>query len=392
MPATLTSRSDVSLSAVTAGAVAVLIGCSGPLVIVITAATNAGLSPAQTTSWVWAMLIGCGFSSVILSIWTRTPVITAWSTPGAALLVTSLLAFRYSDAIGAFLLAGIAATLIGVTGLFGKIMARVPRGVTAAMLAGILLPFVLATFTAIPKSPVVVLAVIAAYLLGRRFLARYAILLALGAGVAAAGALGQFRPAGIRLDLAVPVWTTPTFGWPALVSIGIPLLLVTMASQNAPGLAVLRASGYEPRDRLLLTGTGIASVLFAPFGSHAINLAAITAAICTGEDAHPNPAKRYVAGIASGITNLLFGLFGTALVQVFAALPRPLVAAVTGVALLGAVLTGLAGALEDVPAREPALITLAVTASGVTMLGVGSAFWGLVAGMGTYLVLRRKTG
>ncbi|MEV4824277.1 benzoate/H(+) symporter BenE family transporter [Micromonospora sp. NPDC049274] len=375
------------LSAVVAGLIAVLVSYSGPFVVVLAAARAAGLSEAQTTSWVWAISIGSGLTCLVLSVLTKQPVITAWSTPGAALLVGSLGAYHYSDAIGAFLFAALGMTIIGLSGLFGRMLAKVPTGIISAMLAGILLPFALGAFQALPKAPAIVLAVLVAYFIGRRLLARYAVLLALLAGTVVAALSHDLHLGGARFAVAVPHLTVPTWDLSALVGIGLPLLVVTMASQNAPGLAVLRASGYTPNDRLLLTGTGLASVLLAPFGSHGINLAAITAAICTGEESHPNPRKRWVAGAACGVFYLICGLLGTGLVQFFTALPKPLVAVVAGVALFGALLGGLAGALDDVPAREGALVTLAATASGMTVAGIGSAFWGLIGGVGVHLVL-----
>ncbi|GIF16236.1 benzoate membrane transport protein [Actinoplanes teichomyceticus] len=380
------------MSALVAGLVAVLVSFSGPFVVVLTAASAAHLSEAQTTSWVWAIAVGSGLTCLVLSLLTRMPVITAWSTPGAALLVGSLGAYRYADAVGAFLFAALGMTVLGFSGLFGRILSRVPQGIISAMLAGILLPFALDAFRQLPGAPAIVLTVLAGYFLGRRLLPNYAVLLALGAGTAVAALGHDLHLGGVRPAVALPHLTVPTVNPSALASIGLPLLIVTMASQNAPGLAVLRGSGYRPDDRLLLTGTGLASVLLAPFGSHGINLAAITAAICTGEQAHPNPRLRYVAGAACGVFYLICGFLGTGLVGFFTALPRPLVAAVCGVALLGALLGSLAGALDDRPAREGALVTLAATASGMTVAHIGSAFWGLVAGVCVHLVLRGQAG
>lgn len=379
---------ELSFPPIVAGLVAVLVSYSGPFVVVLAAASAGGLTEAQTTSWVWAISIGSGMTCIGLSLWTRMPVITAWSTPGAALLVSSLAGYDYSAAVGAFVFAAVSMTLIGSTGVFGWLLARIPTGIVSAMLAGILLPFVLDAFETVPAAPLLTLIVFGSFILAKRLIPRYAVLIALLAGVGVAAATGQLG--GLRevaMDLTVPVFTAPTFSLSALISIGVPLLLVTLASQNAPGLGVLRASGYEPNDRKLIGSTGLVSMLLAPFGSHAINLAAITAAICTGEEAHPNPRKRYVAGVACGVFYLVLGAFGTGLVQIFALLPKSLVAVVAGVALLGAVLSGLSGMIKDAPAMESALITLAVTASGLTMLSVGSAFWGLVAGMISYAVL-----
>jgi benzoate membrane transport protein len=379
---------DASISAVVAGLVAVLVSYSGPFAVVTQAAHAAHLTSAQTASWVWAISIGSGVTCFVLSWWTRMPVITAWSTPGAALLISSLGGYPFSAAIGAYLFAAVAMTVIGLTGALGWVMDRIPKGIVAALLAGILLHFVLVAFETVPSAPLLTVSVIVAFVVAKRLVPRYSVLVALLVGAAIAGVQGQLAGVtSVSARIAAPTFTMPTFSLLAIVSIGLPLLLVTLTSQNAPGLGVMQAAGYEPDDRKLVGGTGLASVLLAPFGSHAINLAAITAAICTGEEAHPDRRRRYVAGMATGVFYVLVGLFSVGLVEVFTALPGALIAVVAGVALLGAVLNGLVGAMEDVKARDASLITLAVTASGVTVVDIGSAFWGLVAGLVVYAVL-----
>lgn len=375
-----------------AGLVAVLVSYSGPFAVVTQAAQAGGLTAGEATSWVWAISIGSGLTCVVLSLWTRMPVITAWSTPGAALLITSFGDHPFSAAVGAFLVAGLAMTLIGVTGALGWVMDRVPSGIVSALLAGILLQFVLGAFRVVPAAPLLTLTVFAVFVLARRFASRYAVLVALVVGGLVAAVEGRLHGlSSVRAEVAVPHLTMPTFSVAAIVSIGIPLLLVTLTSQNAPGIAVLRAAGYCPDDRRLVGATGLVSTLLAPFGSHAINLAAITAAICTGQEAHRDPSRRYVAGVATGVFYLVVGVFSAGLVRVFAALPLELVAVVAGVALLSAVLAGLVGAVEDVRSREASLVTLAVSASGLTLAHIGSAFWGLVAGLLVHAVLTVRT-
>ncbi|MBJ7597347.1 MAG: benzoate transporter [Candidatus Nephthysia bennettiae] len=362
--------------------------------VVVLAAAHAGhLTSRQTTSWILAISLGSGLTCIVLSLWTRMPVITAWSTPGAALLVTSLPFYNYGDAIGAFVLAAIATTAVGFSGMFGKLIARVPTGIVSAMLAGILFSFGTEMFQSLGVAPLVVSAVLVGYLVVKRFSARYAVVCALGLGVLAAALSGRLRLSGLRLELAMPQWTTPTFSLAAMIGIGLPLFIVTMASQNAPGLAVLRAAGYRPNDRLLIGSTGLTSIGLAPLGCHAINLAAITAAICTNAEAHPDPRRRYVAGVVCGLFYLLVGLFGAGLLVLFTGLPKELIAAVAGVALLGALMSGLSGSMEQPDHREAAMVTLLVTASGLSLFNVGSTFWGLVLGLITHLVLavgRRK--
>ncbi|MFF7716781.1 benzoate/H(+) symporter BenE family transporter [Streptomyces sp. NPDC007988] len=380
---------DMSLSAVLAGFVAVVVSYSGPLVIVLAAAAAGHLDKAQTSSWVWAISIGSGLTCIGLSLRTRMPVITAWSTPGAALLVTSLGAYSYAEAIGAFIVTGVVITLVGLTGVFGRLMRQVPTAVVAAMLAGILFSFGTGVFTSLKTAPWIAGTVLAGYLLGKRFLPRYAVLIALAVGVACSAATSRLDIRLDHLELARPVLTTPHFSVASLIGIAVPMILATLASQNAPGMAVLTASGYQPRDRLLIGSTGLVSTALASFGSHAINLAAITAAICTGPESHRDPKRRYVAGVACGAFYLLIGAFGTTLVVFFAGLPKELVAAIAGVALFGALAGGLTGAVTEERDREAALITFLATASGMTLFGVGSAFWGLVFGVVAHLVLTR---
>ena len=383
---------DMSLSAVLAGFVAVVVSYSGPLVIVLAAASAGHLDRAQTGSWVWAISIGSGLTCIGLSLRTKMPVITAWSTPGAALLVTSLGAYSYAEAIGAFIVTGVVITLVGLTGVFGWLMRQIPTAVVSAMLAGILFSFGTGVFTSLKTAPWIAGAVLVAYLIGKRWLPRYAVLIALAVGVVFSAATSRLNIQLDHIELARPVLTTPQFSIASLIGIAVPMILATLASQNAPGMAVLTASGYQPKDRLLIGSTGLVSTALAPFGSHAINLAAITAAICTGPESHRDPKRRYVAGVACGAFYLLIGAFGTTLVVFFAGLPKELVAAIAGVALFGALAGGLTGAVTEEKDREAALITFLATASGMTLFGIGSAFWGLVFGVVAHLVLTRWRG
>ncbi|MFE6871233.1 benzoate/H(+) symporter BenE family transporter [Kitasatospora sp. NPDC057692] len=387
-----TLRRDVSAPALLAGLVCVAVSFSGPLVVVLAAAAAGRLDPAHTASWIWAVAIGSGVSGFALSWWTRTPVITAWSTPGAALLVTGLGDYPYREAVGAFLVSAAAVTLFGVTGWFGRLIAAVPVGIVNAMLAGILFSFGAGIFGAVHSAPLLVVGGFAAFLLAKRFAARYAVLVALLAG----GVLAALS-VGLPLRLGtggptVPVLTVPAFSWSALVGLALPLAIVTLASQNAPGLGVLRAFGYPADDRLLIGTTGAVSVLVAPFGSPGVNLAAITAAICSGPEAHPDPRRRYVAGMSSGLLYVLVGSFGGVLVSLFTGLPGELVAVVAGVALLASLQGSLAAAVAEERGRDAAVVTFLASASGMTLFGIGSAFWGLLFGLATHLVLDARRG
>ncbi|MBU1040996.1 MAG: benzoate/H(+) symporter BenE family transporter [Proteobacteria bacterium] len=385
-------RRDFSVSAAVAGLIAVVVSYGGPAAIIFQAADKAGLSSGQVASWIWAISIGSGLAGVGLSLRYRVPVIVAWSTPGAALLAAGWAAYSYPEAIGAFLLAGVAITIFGATGLFSALMERIPSAVVAAMLAGILFRFGVDVFTSLRGAPLLVTPMLACYLAMKRLKPRYAILTTLCTGLAAAAALGLLHLDSLDAALARPELTTPVFSLGALIGLGVPLFMVTMTGQNATGLGVLRTAGYKTPGGPLVAATGILSTLLAPFGAHGINLAAITAAICTGPEAHHSPDRRYVAGVVCGLAYLVIGLFGATLVGIFAALPAALVAAISGLALFGALMAGLTQAMEVEAQREAALVTFLITVSGVTLWGIGSAFWGLVGGVLANAALTARRG
>lgn len=382
-----TLRKDCSLSAIVAGLIAVIISYAGPLIIVFQAAREAQLSPAEVSSWIWAISIGSGITGLLLSWRLRAPVITAWSTPGAALLVSMLPQVSLAEAVGAYIVAALIIALVGLSGAFDKLMSRLPKAIAAAMLAGILFRFGAELFTSIKVQPWLVLSMFASYLVFKRLSPRYAILSVLIVGCAVAGLLGQLNGSALTLALAEPAFITPQWSWHAIINIGLPLALVSLTGQYVPGMAVMRSAGYTTPARPILAVTAIGSVLLAPFGSHGFNLAAITAAICTGREAHEQPSKRYIAGIACGVFYILMGTFGATLASVFSALPKELIAALAGLALFGAIMTGLAGAMADKKQREAALITFLVTASGMSFLGLAAAFWGLIFGLVAHGVL-----
>ena len=375
------SAARFSVSHLTAGFVAVLVGFTSSVVIVIQAAQSAGAGQAEIGSWIWALGLGMGITSIALSLYYREPVLTAWSTPGAALLVTGLGGVTLSEATGAFLFSAALIVLVGGTGVFERLLRHVPQALASAMLAGILLQFGLNAFTALQSDFALVALMFGVYLLGKRLLPRYAVPLVLLTGMLYASLSGELHWQKVHLELAHPAFTWPEFSLPVLISAGIPLFVVTMTSQNVPGLAVLRANGYRAPLSPLLTVTGIATLLLAPFGGYALNLAAITAAICMGEDAGANHDARYLAAVSAGLFYVLIGLFGATVAALFAAFPQAFVFAIAGLALIGTIGNSLHAALHDPVDREVALITFLVTASGLSLLGIGSAFWGLVAGI-----------
>ncbi|MFT3818843.1 MAG: benzoate/H(+) symporter BenE family transporter [Rubrivivax sp.] len=371
---------DLSLPAVVAGFVAVLVGYTSSVVIVFQAAAALGATPEVTASWLWALGLGMGLTSAGLSLWYRKPVLTAWSTPGAALLVTAGAGVPLAEGVGAFVVCGLLITAAGASGLFARVMDRLPQALAAALLAGVLTRFAFDAFLALRTQGLLVGTMAAAYLLGRRWWPRYAVPGVLLAGVAVAGASGLLHFGGVQWQWTVPVFVAPRFSVAALVGVALPLFVVTMASQNLPGVAAQRAAGYDVPVSPAITATGLATTVLAPFGGYALNLAAITAAICMGREASVDPARRYTASVVAGLLYAALGLVGGAVVGLIAAFPKELVLAVAGFALLATIGSGLAAAVKDERSREPALITYLVTASGLTLFGVGAAFWGVVAG------------
>lgn len=381
------SLKDVTFSAILAGFVAVLVGYTSSAAIIFQAAEAAGASPLQIGGWLTMLGLGMGLTSIGLSLWYSTPIVTAWSTPGAALLVTSLPGTSMNDAIGVFIFASGLMLLCGVTGLFARLMHYIPQALSAAMLAGILLRFGLNAFTSLQSNFALAGTMCLVYLLARRALPRYAIVLTLAAGLIVAGLQGDISLHGQSLSFAVPEFVTPHFSLSALLGIGIPFFVVTMASQNAPGIATLKAHGYQVPVSPLISWTALTALLLAPFGGFTVCIAAITAAICMGEDIHPDAKKRYMAAVSAGVFYLLAGLFGGSIGLLFTALPTPLIHTIAGLALLGTIAGSLQRALVEESHRDAAIITFLVTASGVTLLGVGSAFWGLVVGVIAHWVL-----
>lgn len=381
------SWQDLTFSAVIAGFVAVLVGYTSSAAIIFQAAEAAGASVAQIGGWLSMLGLGMGVTSIGLSLYYRTPVVTAWSTPGAALLVTSLPGTSINEAIGVFVFATGLILLCGVTGLFAKMMHYIPQALSAAMLGGILLRFGLNAFTSLQSNFALAGSMCLVYLLAKRALPRYAVVLALVAGLIVAGWQGDIALHGQSLTFAAPAFVMPHFTLSSIIGIGIPFFIVTMASQNAPGIATLKAHGYNLPVSPLISWTALTALVLAPFGGFTVCIAAITAAICMGEDIHPDPKKRYMAAVAAGVFYLIAGVFGGSIGMMFTALPEVLIHTIAGLALLGTIAGSLYRALENESQRDAAIITFLITASGVTLLGIGSAFWGLAGGVITHLIL-----
>jgi len=372
-----------------AGFVAVLVGFTSSIAIIFAAAQAVGADTAQTASWIWALGLGTGLTSLGLSLWTRQPVLTAWSTPGAALIAASQ-GITLPEAVGAFIVCAVLILLVSVTGWFEKLMDRIPMAIAAALLAGVLTRFALDATLAARSQPLLIVGMAAAFLAGRRWWPRYAVPGVLLAGVVLAAAQGLLHLGGISWGLAQPVWVTPQFNLHALVGLGLPLFVVTMASQNLPGVAAQRAAGYQVPVSRSVGATGLASLALAPFGGFAFNLAAITAAICMGREAHEQADRRYTASVAAGVFYIAVGLAGGAVAGLLGAFPKELVIGIAGLALLGTIGGGLASALQQERHRDAALLTYVVTLSGLSIAGIGSAFWGVLAGALALLASQRR--
>ncbi|MDH4447688.1 MAG: benzoate/H(+) symporter BenE family transporter [Acidovorax sp.] len=383
---------DWSLTAWVAGFLAVLISYCGPLVIFIQAAQAGHIPAEQVSSWIWAISMGAGVSGLLLSWWLRLPIVTAWSAPGTALLLTLFPRIGMPEVVGAYLVAAAIVVLLGATGYFEKVVSRIPKGIAAGMMAGILFQFGVQAFRVSGDAPAVVLAMLAAYLLGRRLWPRYVVVGVACTGFAVAWALGTTHLQSLSLALATPVAIVPRFEAGAMLSLAVPLVLVSLTGQYLPGMAVLRLAGYPVPSRAIVTGTGVASLAVACFGGISIVLASITAALCTGKDAHPDPDKRYVAGMANGVFYIVGGTFAGTIVQLFAAFPGPLIAALAGLALIGAVVSNIRALADEISYIEPSVITFVATASGMSLFGLGAAFWGVVLGMAAYWLIPRTGG
>jgi benzoate membrane transport protein len=384
---------DLSLSAATAGFVAVLVGFTSSVAIVFQAAQAFGATQAQIASWMWALGLGMGLCTLVPSLVWRKPVMVAWSTPGAAVLATAGAVGGYSmgEAVGAFVACALLITVAGWSGWFERIMGRIPMSLAAALLAGVLARFGLGAFSAAQTALPLVLVMVLSYLAGRRFAPRYSVPITLLVAILFVALTAGFAPTSIQLGLTMPVWVTPQFSLSAMVSLALPLFIVTMASQNMPGVAAIVAAGYGDRRAQggdagipvskVITLTGLSTLLLAPLGAFALNFSAITAAICMGPQAHAQRERRYTAAVVCGALYVLIGLFGAAVTGVLMAFPKELVAAIAGLALLGTIAGALSTALAQDAEREAAIITFLVTLSGVVIAGIGSAFWGVVAGV-----------
>ncbi|MDX7999694.1 benzoate/H(+) symporter BenE family transporter [Xenorhabdus sp. Reich] len=375
---------------VIAGLISVIVNYGGTFILVFQAAKVASLSPELTASWVWSISIGVGITGLLLSWFSREPIIVAWSTPAAAFLVVSLATTPYAEAIGAYLISGAAFVLLGLSGCFEKVIRLIPPGIASGLLAGILLQFGIGAFSGMSIDPLLAGLLIVTYIVLKRFTARYAVVGILVLGLAFLLIQGRVDLSELELKFAVPVFTMPEFSLNTLLSVALPLFLITLTGQYMPGMLVLRNDGFKTSANPIVTVTGLGSLIMAPFGSHAFNIAAITAAICTGKEAHEDHSKRWISGIAAGVFYILIGIFGVTLAAVFMALPTVFITTLAGLALLGTIGGSLAGAMADLKSREAALITFLAASANINLLGISGAFWGLLIGLMAYIVLNGR--
>ncbi|MDC4458439.1 benzoate/H(+) symporter BenE [Acinetobacter baumannii] len=386
-----TLKNDWSISATVAGFLAVLISYSGPLIIFFQAAQRAHVSTDMMVSWIWGISIGAAVSGIYLSIKYKTPVITAWSAPGTALLVTLFPNVSLNEAVAAYITSAIVIFLIGVTGYFDKLLKWIPQDVAAGMMAGILFQFGIGLFTASNSMPFIVFSMLIVFLIAKRLMPRYTMIWVLAAGVLLSLFLGKMNPVDVSFNLAIPQWISPEWTWNSTLNLAVPLILVSLTGQFLPGMAIMKLSGYDTPAKPIITVTSIASLAVACVGGITIVLASITAALCMGKDAHELKEKRYIAGIANGIFYILGGLFAGSIVMLFSLLPKELVAALAGLALLGAIATNISVAMKNDSQRDAALITFLATASGMHFLGLSSVFWGICIGVIAHFILTPRS-
>ncbi|OCL90142.1 benzoate/H(+) symporter BenE family transporter [Aliarcobacter thereius] len=373
-----------------AGLISVIVNYGGTFILIFQAAQMAGLSPEQTASWVWSISIGVGITGILLSWYTKEPIITAWSTPAAAFLITALVTVSYSEAIGAYIISALAFVILGLSGYFEKLIKLIPPGIASGLLAGILLQFGIAAFLNMSITPVLAISLFIIYLLTKRFSPRYAIVSVLVFGFIILTLQSQVNFAGFEFKLAYPLFTEPTFSMNATLSVALPLFLITLTGQYMPGLIILKNDGFKTKAKPILAITGVGSIIMAPFGSHAFNLSSIASAICTGKEAHEDPSKRWIAGVTAGIFYIIVGLFGVTLAAIFAAFSATFISSLAGLALLSTITGSLSSAMSEENTREAAVITFLATAANINIFGISGAFWGLVLGITAYFILNLK--
>ena len=381
---------DFSVPAVFAGFITFLIGISVSAVLVIQGAQTLGATPEQISSWLWALGLSIGISGLVLSWKYRYPVATAWSTPGIALIIATGSHYSLSAAIGAFIVCGILTAFVGFSGLFQRLLSKIPMSLSCAMLAGILLKFGIQIFTGLEQSWAFILTLLAIYLVAKRLWPRYCIVLTVVAAMILCPMFMPFQFPHLSWSLAKPVWISPEFSLSAIIGLGLPLFIINMSSQFLPGIGMIKSYGYQPHTNSLVGWIGVSQTILAPFGAFSVCLAAISAAVSLDDQVHPDPKRRYIAGISCGFFYIIMGLFATTLTGLLMAFPKIFIIALAGIALFGTISHNIAIAFKEPQDREPALLTFLMSASGVQFFGIGSAFWGLLLGIVVAIILNHR--
>lgn len=381
---------DFSIPAVFAGFITFLIGISVSAVLVIQGAQTLGATPEQISSWLWALGLSIGISGLVLSWKYRYPVATAWSTPGIALIIATGSHYSLSAAIGAFIVCGILTAFVGFSGVFQRLLSKIPMSLSCAMLAGILLKFGIQLFTDLQQSWAFILTLLAIYLIAKRLWPRYCIVLTVVAAMIFCPVFMPFQFPHLSWSLAKPVWISPEFSASTILGLALPLFIINMSSQFLPGIGMIKSYGYQPHTNSLVGWIGVSQTLLAPFGAFSVCLAAISAAVSLDDQVHPDPKRRYIAGMSCGLFYILMGLFATTLTSLLMAFPKIFIVALAGIALLGTISHNIAIAFKEPQDREPALLTFLMSASGVQFFGIGSAFWGLLLGIVVAIILNHR--
>lgn len=382
--------SDFSMTAAFAGFITCLVGISVSAVLVIQAAQNLGANTAQISSWFWALCLGIGISGFFLSWKFKYPVVTSWSTAGLALILASANGYNLNEAIGAFLICGCITAIFGFLGIFEKIFTYIPSSLTSAMLAGVLLKFGIELFGSLNQNWGFILSLLVIYVISKRLFTRYSILITVLAAVTLCPIFIPFTFPHLTWEITQPIWMTPHFTGAAILGLAFPLFVINIASQYLPGLAMIKSYGYQPHIKHLVGWTGAIQMLLSPFGCFSVNTAAISAAISLDEQVHPNPKRRYIAGMSSGLCYIIVAIFAATLTQALIAFPSLFITAVAGIALLSTIGHNISLAFSHTDEREAVLITFLLSASGIQFLGIGSAFWGLVCGLVVSYLLNKK--
>lgn len=381
---------DFSVPAVFAGFITFLIGISVSAVLVIQGAQTLGATPEQISSWLWALGLSIGISGLVLSWKYGYPVATAWSTPGIALIIATGSHYSLSSAIGAFIVCGILTAFVGFSGLFQRLLSKIPMRLSCAMLAGILLKFGIQIFTGLEQSWAFILTLLAIYLVAKRLWPRYCIVLTVVAAMILCPMFMPFQFPHLSWSLTKPVWISPEFSASTIIGLGLPLFIINMSSQFLPGIGMIKSYGYQPHTNSLVGWIGVSQTILAPFGAFSVCLAAISAAVSLDDQVHPDPKRRYIAGISCGFFYIIMGLFATTLTGLLMAFPKIFIIALAGIALFGTISHNIAIAFKEPQDREPALLTFLMSASGVQFFGIGSAFWGLLLGIMVAIILNHR--